>query len=61
MTKPCAVLSTPDSETTFGVLSLGGVEVVLEVLDHTVAGISIDPQKSVIISDAVETLSELFL
>jgi len=34
---------------------------MFEVLNHTVAGISVDPQESVVIPDAVETLSQLFL
>ena len=61
VTKPCAVLSTPNSETTLRVLGLGGVEVVFEVLDHAIARVSVDPQESVVIPDTVEALSELFL
>jgi hypothetical protein len=59
--KPCAILSTPNSETTFRVLGLGGVEVVFEVLDHAIARVSVDPQEGVVIPDTVEALSELFL
>ena len=61
MTKPRAVPSTPNSKTTLWVLECGGIEIVFEILDHAVARISVDPQESVIISNAVETLSELFL
>lgn len=57
MTKPCAVLSAPDSEAALGVLGLSGMEVVFEVLDHTIARISVDSQKSVVVSNAIETLS----
>lgn len=59
--KPCAVPSAPNSKTALGVLGLGGMEVVFEVLDHAVTRISVDPKESVVISNAVETLSELFL
>lgn len=61
VTKSRAVFSTLDSETALGVLGLGRMEVVFEILDHAVARIPVDPQKSVIISNTVETLSELFL
>jgi len=34
---------------------------MFEVLDHTVARISVDPQESVVVPDTIETLSQLFL
>ena len=55
--KPCAVLSAPNSKTALGVLDLGRMEVMLEVLDHTIARISVDPQVGVVVSDTIETLS----
>ena len=61
VTKSGAVLSTPDSKTALGVLGLGRVEIMFEVLDHTVTRISVDPQESVVVADTIETLSQLFL
>ena len=54
--KPGAVLSAPDSKTALGVLGLGRMEIMFEVLDHAVARISVDPQESVVVSDTIETL-----
>ena len=54
--KPGAVLSAPDGEIALGVLGLSRVEVVFEVLDHTIARISVDPQESVVVPDTIETL-----
>ena len=55
--KPCAILSAPNSKTALRVLDLGGMEVVFEVLDHTIARIPIDPQESVVIPDTIKALS----
>lgn len=57
MAKPCAVPPASDSEAALGVLGLSGMEVMLEVLDHTIARISVDSQESVVVSNAIETLS----
>ena len=55
--EPRAVLSAPNSKIALGVLGLGRMEVVFEVLDHAVARISVDPQESVVVSDTIEALS----
>ena len=55
--EPCAIPSASNSETALGVLDLGRVEVMLEVLYHAVARISIDPQESVVVPDTIEALS----
>ena len=57
MTKPRAVPSAPDSEAALGVLGLSGMEVMFEVLDHTIARVSVDSQESVVVSNTIETLS----
>lgn len=59
--KPSAVLSAPDSKAALGILGLGGMEIMFKVLDHAVARISVDSQESVVVPDAIETLSQLFL
>lgn len=61
VTKPSAVPSTPDSETALRVLGLGRMEIMFEVLDHTIARISVYPQEGVVISNTIKTLSQLFL
>lgn len=34
---------------------------MFEILDHAIAGISVDPQESVVVPDTIETLPQLFL
>ena len=55
--KPCTVLSAPNSKTALRVLDSGRMEVVFEVLDHTIARIPVDPQESVVIPDTIKALS----
>lgn len=61
MAKPRSIPSAPNSKATLWVWGLGGMEVVFEVLDHTIARIPINPQEGVVIPNTIEALSELFL
>jgi len=61
VTEPSAVPSAPDSKAVLGVLGLGRIEIMFEVLNHAVARIPVDPQECVIVPDTIETLPQLFL
>lgn len=60
VTEPCTTPATPDRQAVFRFFCLRRVKVRFEVMNHAVARITVRAQESVVISDAVETLTDLF-
>ena len=61
MTEPRTTLSTPNRQVVFRFFCLRGVKVGPEVMDHAVARIAVRSQKRMVVANAVETLTDLFL
>lgn len=61
MTEPRTTLAASNRQAIFRIFCLRGVKVRFEVTNHAVTRITIRPQEGVVISKAVETLTDLFL
>ena len=61
VTEPCTTLAAPNRQTVFRFFRLRGVKVRFEVMNHAVARIAVRPQECMVVANAVETLTDLFL
>ena len=61
MTQPRTALATPNSQTALPILRLSSMEVLLQVPNHLIAWIPIRPQESMVVTNTIQTLSQILL